>query len=446
MAEEKKYDEIKEPTFVMENGKYYFITENGKKLGKFYEAIPFREGFALVRKHSWSKWQIMNKMGALSKDSYEEVDNWGFANGYLRVFKDKQWFLRDHMGDLYGSNFAHISFVTKEGYAAVQLNAPKKGGVQVYMPEQETWKIFDIANDNLSRETFAEITDLTDGYAVVKMPAKFITVNGKTQQLEKVAGSGYRYYDFTKGLVKAVLSEEEYAVASGVRAGVSAVKQTASSDSQLRDAKTGVLSKESFVEVGEFSADEEFAFCKQYDGYYHFVDKDFNVSTDYYDKVETYKNGFAVVTPADQIQRMDTLNTYRDMLGRVTNEKTKSGEDFYKYYNGQISLKKLSALHFVDEEFCKGILKIEARKVAYKAREIYENPNLSLQEKRRQYNALTEIMAESKDIVENKKEAGKKMIENKRQEDARRREEERRRRQNIQDNKDAFDDFLKSIK
>lgn len=436
---ERKYDvEFKQPVLIVIKNKKYFVTDTKeeKKFGPFFDARDFNDGFALVKKHGWSKWQILNMNGALSKDSYEAIDGTGFKNGYLKVFKNGAWYLRDEMGNLQGDGYDLIDFVTKYGYAAVKL-----AGV-----DTDKWKIFDIGNEKYSKETFAEITDLTDSYATVKMPAKFITINGKTQQLEKVEGLGYRYYDFSEGLDKTILSEEEYAVASGVREGISAVKRTSSSDWQLRDAKTGKLSEESFTEFGGFPTGEEFARCRQYDGNYHFVDRDFVVSQDCYQKAQDYKNGFAEVTPVDQLDRKETLVTYRDMLGRLSNEKTKSGEDFHKYYNGRIALRKLSALHFVDDVFCQGILKNERRKISEMGRNIMEDDRFSLEDKKKKYSQLVEGMETIKEIVEEKKEAGQQMIENKRQDDARRREDERRRKQKEKDNKDAFDDFLSSIK
>lgn len=438
--EEKQRVEIKYPELQFIKNKYYFVIdeEKGKKAGPFYNARKFKGGFAIVKKHSWSKWQILNQFGGLSKDSYENLDVDGYQNGYIKVEKEGLWYLRDEMGNLQGDGYKFIGVVTEEGYAAVVLNKKTKDA---------EWKIYDVANQKYSKNSFHTVKSISGEYAVVvkKQPVAPLIINGKTHEFETLDYNDY-YYDFSKGLDNAVFSEEGFDTAEPVKSGISEIKRTSSSDWQLRDAKTGKLSEESFTELGGFSTGEEFARCKQYDGYYHFVDRDFVVSQDCYQNAQDYKNGFAEVTPVDQLERKETLVTYRDMLGRLSNEKTKSGEDFHKYYNGRIALRKLSALHFVDDVFCQGILKNERRKIAEMGRQILDNPDLSIEDKKKKYAQLVEGMETIKEIVEEKKEAGQQMIENKRQDDARRREEERKRKQKEKDNKDAFDDFLSSIK
>ena len=75
-----------------------------------------------------------------------------------------------------------------------------------------------------------------------------------------------------------------------------------------------------------------------------------SANSEFFEKAHEYKDGFAIVK-----KKLSDDDQYRDLLGRVTNEKTASGNDYYKFITDKIELKDIEVLHFADDIFFNGI-------------------------------------------------------------------------------------------
>jgi len=84
-------------------------------------------------------------------------------------------------------------------------------------------------------------------------------------------------------------------------------------------------------------------------GHYWFIEKNGKVSESFY-QAEDYKNGFAQIRKSKKSPLQ-----WRDLLGRTTDEPTRSGVAFNHFCEGIVSLSDLEVIHFADEIFCQGI-------------------------------------------------------------------------------------------
>ncbi|MBE7073956.1 MAG: hypothetical protein E7379_02580 [Clostridiales bacterium] len=67
-------------------------------------------------------------------------------------------------------------------------------------------------------------------------------------------------------------------------------------------------------------------------------------------KAHQYVDGFAIVKKSAEDD-----DQYRDLLGRITNEKSESGNIFFKYICSQLEIEDIAPLHFADDIFYTGI-------------------------------------------------------------------------------------------
>ncbi|MBE7073957.1 MAG: hypothetical protein E7379_02585 [Clostridiales bacterium] len=81
-----------------------------------------------------------------------------------------------------------------------------------------------------------------------------------------------------------------------------------------------------------------------------------------------YQDGFAKVR-----KTKDSELQYIDLLGRITNEKTKSGEQFFQYILGEIPYESLFLDHFSDNLFCIGVKQQILQKAKTLAKERYNS-------------------------------------------------------------------------
>lgn len=389
---------------IEKNKKVYYILPNGKKSKVFDGGRDFAEGYAAVRKGK--KWFFMDENGKLSKDWYAHASEHCCGYSLVEDREGKKRY-RDLDGNL--SEAFDWAYEFMNGYGVVIQE-----GKQYF---------FDGAR---SIQGYAQISCINEEYAAVKM---FLEDGSAEKE--------WRYIN----LKNMKVSDDKYAQANHVVNGFSKVV-ICPNDPQpmrMRRAEDGMLSQDSFDFVSNFKADEEFT-CVNVDGTPYYLDKDLKLWKDekYYSAGE-YENGFA------QVRFNENIARYRDMLGRHSDNKTKSGEDFYKYYNGGISINKLSALHFIDKRFCDGILRIERRKIEQKAR-IIHNSQLDNKTKKAKYNALVEEMNAIKKIVSEKQSKGILMEKNAREAEARRRAEEKKKRDEAREDSAAFNELLDSLK
>lgn len=389
---------------IEKNKKVYYILPNGKKSKVFDEGREFTEGYAAVRKGK--KWFFMDENGKLSKDSYSYAVDYccGYAVVNCQDGKDRY---RNRKGILSEESFDRAYGFTDSGFAVVEKNG----------------KEYLFTGTSLS-ESFAKVSSINEGYATVK---NFLE--------DGTAEKEWRYLNLDTWQ----LSEDSFQFVYPVENGFSKVACAGDSHQlRIRRAEDGMLSEESFTLVENFKKDEEFARVNTGEVYY--IDKDLTLwKDDKYLKAGEYQNGFA------QVYFHENVIRFRDMLGRHSDNKTKSGEDFYKYYNGGISINKLSALHFIDKRFCDGILRIERRKIEERARAIH-NSDLDNKTKKQKYAALVEEMNVIKKTVSEKQSKGILMDKNAREADAKRREAERKRKAEIKEDKQAYNELLDSLK
>ena len=389
---------------IEKNKKVYYILPNGKKSKVFDGGREFTEGFVVVRKGS--KYYFMDANGKLSKDWYEYAGEYNC--GYSLVEdKDGNKRYRDLQGNL--SEAFDLAYEFINGYGVVVQNGKQY--------------LFDGAR---SAQGFAQISNISEGYAAVK---NFLE--------DGTAEKEWRYLNIKPGCWQ--LSEDSFQEAYPVVNGFSKVVCAGDSHQlRIRRAEDGMLS-EVIEGADKFKADEEFTRVNV-DGSQCYLDKDLKLwKDDKYLKAGEYQNGFA------QVYFHENVIRFRDMLGRHSDNKTKSGEDFYKYYNGGISINKLSALHFIDKRFCDGVLRIERRRIEEKAR-IIHNSDLDNKTKKAKYAALVEEMDAIKRIVSEKQSKGILMEKNAREADAKRREAERKRRAEIKEDEEAYNQLLDSLK
>ncbi|MBO5395172.1 MAG: hypothetical protein J6A28_04680 [Clostridia bacterium] len=384
----------------IDENKYYFVFQGKQTSRTFYAASAFSDGFAAVKKHSWSDWQFLDMQNNLSKDSYAEVVK-TYTNGYAIVRKNSHGPVqfRDKEGKLLEHAFSEAWQMTKDGIALVKCD--------------NEYYYYD--GKNLSDDYYAAATESNEGYSIVRLEDYL-----------------YHYRNSKTGEVE----EEGFSDARRVQSGFAAVRGQGGGRGhkwQYRRMSDGALSQE-FSHVYTFSDDEEFAFAQIEDiESFCFVDRDLNTS-EVFANAQPYDKGFAMVVK-------DGKQGVRDMLGRVTETNTKSGEDFYKYYNGQLSLGKMSALHFVDEKFCAAILKHEKRKFQELGKAIYSS-DLPLNQKKSKYETLLAELALVEETIDDKRKKGNEMIEARKADDAKRRALERKKREAEKADKAAFDEFL----
>lgn len=135
-----------------------------------------------------------------------------------------------------------------------------------------------------------------------------------------------------------------------------------------------------------------------------FIDLDGNLSEEYYHALP-YSEGFARVHPK---MKNDGVLFYRDMAGRITDTKTQSGTDLYKFYSGFITLENIPAEHFIDSKFCDAIIKECSRKLELKTLKM-DYDSIRRQTKHFNY-TLVQILS----ILDSKKKEATKLLNSKR--------------------------------
>lgn len=88
------------------------------------------------------------------------------------------------------------------------------------------------------------------------------------------------------------------------------------------------------------------------DGKWYFVDIDGSTSQPFV-HATAYAGGFALVKKANYKKYR-----YRDMLGRITANKTQFGKDFFDFCKGQMDFSDLKLEYFADENFYKMVKSI----------------------------------------------------------------------------------------
>ncbi len=98
------------------------------------------------------------------------------------------------------------------------------------------------------------------------------------------------------------------------------------------------------------------------DKYFRFRDDEGNLSC-YFKIIKDYEEGFALVLPQSNKWK------YRDMLGRISKGKTKSGVAFYKLYKGILNVEDLDYHFFSDDIFVQGVIKLIKDKYTHLAQD-----------------------------------------------------------------------------
>lgn len=84
-----------------------------------------------------------------------------------------------------------------------------------------------------------------------------------------------------------------------------------------------------------------------------FVDTEGNECEDRFVQASNYHYGFA------RVQKEGDLKIYyRDMLGRISEDRTLSGEEFFKFASGEIQLEEIDKSFFENEDFARGVVGI----------------------------------------------------------------------------------------
>ena len=85
--------------------------------------------------------------------------------------------------------------------------------------------------------------------------------------------------------------------------------------------------------------------------YLKYVFKDLNGEySEFFWGATAYQDGFSSV-----VTRPNGASFQRDLLGRLSFEKTISGKEFYKFFIEEIPLKKINIICFADIKFCEGV-------------------------------------------------------------------------------------------
>lgn len=158
---------------------------------------------------------------------------------------------------------------------------------------------------------------------------------------------------------------EEFFRASDYHDGVALVQPVEDGEFYLRD-KNGKLSQP-FECAGEYKDGFYLVKCPDEKGY-RFVSNQGKTVSEMFEQATSYQNGFAKVRFAGDIEF-----SFRDMLGRISENETASGRDFYLFVNGVVSLKDLNKKYFEDEVFTKAVIKILKQQAKEKYREAMTN-------------------------------------------------------------------------
>jgi len=100
--------------------------------------------------------------------------------------------------------------------------------------------------------------------------------------------------------------------------------------------------------------------------HYQFEEIDGSYSENFWAATD-YHNGFAkvAVTLSGNFQ-------HRDLLGRITPKTTRTGKEFFKFYNEEIGYKGIHIICYADTIFCKGVKEELIRRQKVMAKALFE--------------------------------------------------------------------------
>ena len=100
--------------------------------------------------------------------------------------------------------------------------------------------------------------------------------------------------------------------------------------------------------------------------HYQFEDIDGKYSENFWAATD-YHNGFAKVAVT-----LSGNFKYRDLLGRITPKATRTGKEFFKFYNEEITYKEIHTICYADKVFCKGVKEELIRSQKAMAKALFE--------------------------------------------------------------------------
>lgn len=194
-----KYDKFQEDyNVVYENGKYYFIDEDGNMRGEGYvEAYAFSEGYAIVKKDG--KYYFVDKDLNFKGEGYD--DAYAFSEGYAQVKKDdKEFYVSKKEFERTGSSRFYKFKKFQEGFNIFYDNG----------------KYYFIDKDlNFKGEGYDDAYDFSEGFAIVKKDNLWFFVDKAFTLLgegyDSIYGCDKGYAKVEKAGKKFYVSQEEFA-------------------------------------------------------------------------------------------------------------------------------------------------------------------------------------------------------------------------------------------